>query len=98
MKRERTSLLRVALSSMKRNTRFKSLVQKFASYISDSLTSWKKLKPLLPKEQELNSDLARTMAEIESAIQNKNFDKAEKLHEIADDIERMLAVEGEERG
>ncbi|KAL3823425.1 hypothetical protein ACHAXA_004300 [Cyclostephanos tholiformis] len=81
--------------------RYISLVQelakakkfKEASLHQRYINELEELRPSLPTEQELRSDLAKTMAEMEFAIKNKNFDKAEILHELADHLEEKLAVE-----
>ena len=81
--------------------RFKSLVQKSANAKKFKeaalhqrfIDELEELKSSLPTEQELKNDLTEIMAEMEAAIQSRNFDKAEKLHEIADNLEKKLVVE-----
>jgi len=52
-----------------------------------------KLKPLLPTEQELRNDIAKIRTEMESAIQKKDFDTAEKLDKTVVSLEQKLAAE-----
>ena len=81
--------------------RFKCLVQnaanakkfKEASQNQKYLDQLEELKPFLPTAEELKRELTKMNAEMESAIQNKNFDKAEQLNEAVEELEKKFELE-----
>jgi signal-transduction protein with cAMP-binding, CBS, and nucleotidyltransferase domain len=81
--------------------RYKSLQQKAlgakkfkdASRHQESLDKLEGLKPMLPTAEELRGQLAKTKAEMDAAIQTKDFDKAEKLNEVVEALEKKIEEE-----
>ena len=51
------------------------------------------LKPLLPTSQELMATLSKTRSEMEEAINKKEFERAEQLHEVVEDLEKKVTLE-----
>merc|ERR1712194_582366 len=78
--------------------RFKTLVEnaaknckfKEASQNQQCLDQLEDLKSLLPTAEELNTELTRKKAEMESAIQNKDFGSAELLHGAVEELEKKF--------
>mmetsp|Transcript_2111 Transcript_2111/g.4695 ORF Transcript_2111/g.4695 Transcript_2111/m.4695 type:complete len:2680 (-) Transcript_2111:336-8375(-) len=81
--------------------RFKSLVQQAASTKKfkearrnqEFLDKLEALKPLLPTSQELMATLSKTRSEMEEAINKKEFERAEQLHEVVEDLEKKVTLE-----
>ncbi|KAL7551539.1 hypothetical protein ACHAWF_014727, partial [Thalassiosira exigua] len=81
--------------------RYKSLVQnainskkfKEASQHQQSLDKLEEMKPLLPTVEELKSELLKAKAEMDTAIQSKDFEKAEDLHKVVEELEKKFQLE-----
>jgi len=81
--------------------RYQSLLQsaldakkfKDASRHQESLDKLEQLKPMLPTAEELGELLVKKKAEMNAAIQNKDFYNAEKLNEVVEDLEKKLEEE-----
>ena len=81
--------------------RFKSLVQtaanskkfKEASSYQQFLDQLEEMKPLLPTAVELNLELTKTKAEMDTAIKGKDFGKAEQLNEVVEKLEMKFELE-----
>ncbi|KAL7538744.1 hypothetical protein ACHAXR_012350 [Thalassiosira sp. AJA248-18] len=81
--------------------RFKFLVQdainskkfKEASQHQKSLDQLEELKPTLPTAEELKNEMTKAKAEMEAAIERKDFGQAESLHEVVEELEKKLELE-----
>jgi len=82
-------------------TRYRSLVHNAASSKKfkdakekqDLLDRLENLRTLLPTAQELTTRLSQAKADMEEAIHKKDFEEAERLHEIVEHIETQLKLE-----
>ncbi|KAL9188488.1 hypothetical protein ACHAXT_006866 [Thalassiosira profunda] len=81
--------------------RFRVLVQsaasskkfKEASQLQKSLDQLEAMKPSLPTVAELRGELVKAKAEVDAAIKNKDFGKAESLNEVVEKLEKKLEAE-----